>query len=136
MHGSRPATVGPQHQRRLPGPSLKRRTLSRRQLASAGAGEHQALNAGVEGLVFTGTGAGQLSAAERSALEAWPGKPPLMLRANRCGSGPVHRDSEDERLGLLPAGSLNPQKARVLLLLAVLAGWDRDQLKALVTASP
>ena len=47
-------------------------------------------NAGVEGLVFTGTGAGQLSAAERSALEAWPGKRPLMLRANRCGSGPVH----------------------------------------------
>ena len=93
------------------------------------------LNAGVEGLVFTGTGAGQLSAAERSALEAWPGKRPLMLRANRCGSGPVHRHPEDERLGLLPAGSLNPQKARVVLFLAVLAGWDRDQLKALVTAS-
>ena len=93
------------------------------------------LKVGVEGLVFTGTGAGQLSAAERSALEAWPGKRPLMLRANRCGSGPVHRDSEDERLGLLPAGSLNPQKARVTLFLAVLARWDRDQLQALVTAS-
>jgi L-asparaginase len=59
-----------------------------------------------------------------------------MLRANRCGSGPVHRDSEDERLGLLPSGSLNPEKARVLLLLVVLAGWDRDQLDALITASP
>jgi L-asparaginase len=94
------------------------------------------LNAGVEGLVFTGTGAGQLSAAERSALEAWPRKRPLMLRANRCGSGPVHRHPEDERLGLLPAGSLNPQKARVLLLVAVLAGWDRNQLDALITASP
>ena len=86
-------------------------------------------------MVFTGTGAGQLSAAERSALEAWQGQRPLMLRANRCGSGPVHRDSEDERLGLLPAGSLNPQKARVTLFLAVLARWDRDQLQALVTAS-
>ena len=53
-----------------------------------------------------------------------------MLRANRCGSGPVHHHSEDERLGLLPAGSLNPQKARVMLLLAVLAGWDRNQLQA------
>ena len=78
------------------------------------------LNACVDGLVFTGTGAGQLSAAERSALEAWPGKRPLMLRANRCGSGPVHHHSEDDRLGLLPAGSLNPPKARVLLLLACL----------------
>jgi L-asparaginase len=47
----------------------------------------------------------------------------------------VHRHAEDERLGLLPAGSLNPQKARVLLLLAVLAGWERNQLDALITAS-
>ena len=83
------------------------------------------LNAGAAGLVLTGTGAGQLSAAERSALQAWSGPRPLMLRANRCGSGPVHSHSEDERLGLLPAGSLNPQKARVLLLLCLIAGLDR-----------
>ena len=86
--------------------------------------------------MFTGTGAGQLSSGECRVLEAWDGPRPLMLRANRCGSGPVHHHSEDERLGLLPAGSLNPQKARVLLLLAVLAGWDRNQLQALITASP
>ena len=94
------------------------------------------LQAGVAGLVFTGTGAGQLSDGERRALQDWSGPRPLMLRANRCGSGPVHRHSEDEQLGLLPAGSLNPQKARVLVLLALLAGWHRDQLAALITASP
>ena len=88
------------------------------------------LNARVPGLVFTGTGAGQLSAAERSALQAWSGKRPLMLRANRCGSGPVHSHSNDARLGLLPAGSLNPQKARVLLLLCLLAEVDRGGLSA------
>ena len=93
------------------------------------------LNAGVAGLVFTGTGAGQLSVTERSALQAWQGERPLMLQANRCGSGPVHNNSHDQRLGLLPAGSLNPQKARVLLLLALLAGWNSDQLIALITAS-
>ena len=91
------------------------------------------LNARVPGLVFTGTGAGQLSAAERSALQAWPGKRALMLRANRCGSGPVHHHYEDERLGLLPAGSLNPQKARVLLLLALIAGWDAVALAGLMS---
>jgi L-asparaginase len=53
-----------------------------------------------------------------------------MLRANRCGSGPVHSYSNDERLGLLPAGSLNPQKARVLLLLCLIAGVDRGGLSA------
>merc|ERR1711995_85265 len=40
------------------------------------------LKAGVAGLVFTGTGAGQLSTGERSALEAWSRPRPLMLRAN------------------------------------------------------
>ena len=90
------------------------------------------LEAGMQGLVFTGTGAGQLSIGERSALEAWAGPRPLMLRANRCGSGPVHSDAEDERFGLLPAGSLNPQKARVLLLLASIAGLDRSALEELM----
>ena len=94
------------------------------------------LNAGVSGLVFTGTGAGQLSVAERSALQAWQGARPLMLRANRCGSGSVHHADDDELLGVLPAGRLNPQKARVLLLLASLAGLDRAELAALITASP
>ena len=93
------------------------------------------LNAEVQGLVFTGTGAGQLSAGERSSLKAWPGPRPLMLRANRCGSGPVHSDADDERLGLLPAGSLNPQKARVLLLLASIAGLDRAELALLMDQS-
>ena len=53
-----------------------------------------------------------------------------MLRANRCGSGPVHGCPEDERLGLLAAGRLNPQKARVLVLLCVVAGFDRAGLSA------
>ena len=91
------------------------------------------LNARVQGLVFTGTGAGQLSVGERRALEAWAGPRPLMLRANRCGSGPVHHHPEDVQLGLLAAGSLNPQKARVLLLLASIAGWDAVALAALMS---
>ena len=89
------------------------------------------LEAGVHGLVFTGTGAGQLSVGECSALETWSGSRPLMLRANRCGSGPVHSDADDQRLGLLPAGSLNPQKARVLLLLASIARLDHAALATL-----
>ena len=94
------------------------------------------LHAGVAGVVFTGTGAGRLSAGERSVLQAWPGKRPLMLRSNRCGSGPVHRCADDERLGVLPTGSLNPQKARVLLMLSLIAGLDREGLAALLSATP
>jgi L-asparaginase len=53
-----------------------------------------------------------------------------MLRANRCGAGAVHNHPDDAPLGLLPAGSLNPQKARVLLLLCLIAGVDRGGLLA------
>ena len=93
---------------------------------------HALLQAEVEGLVFTGTGAGQLSAVERIALSQWTGPLPLMLRANRCGTGPVHRCEDHAQLGLLPAGSLSPQKARVLLLLALIAGHDRVALERLL----
>ena len=93
------------------------------------------LGAGVRGFVFTGTGAGQLSETERSALEAWNGPLPLMLRSNRCGSGPVYGDADQAQLGLLPAGCLNPQKARVLLILALIAGLDQSGLASLCEAS-
>ena len=93
------------------------------------------LGAGVQGLVFTGTGAGQLSEKERSALQAWNGPLPLMLRSNRCGSGPVYGDADQAQFGLLPAGCLNPQKARVLLILALIAGLDQPGLASLCEAA-
>ena len=93
------------------------------------------LEAEVQGLVFTGTGAGQLSELERSALKAWDGTLPLMLRSNRCGSGPVYGDADQAQLGLLPASCLNPQKARVLLLLALIAGLDQEGLASLCEAA-
>ena len=92
------------------------------------------LRAGVHGVVWTGTGAGQLSAGELEAIKAWPGVLPLMLRSSRCGSGPVHPSELQDELGLLPAGILNPQKARILLILALIAGMERAELSALLAA--
>ena len=92
--------------------------------------------AGVKGMVWTGTGAGQLSAGEREAIKTWPGVLPLMLRASRCGRGPVHPCALQDELGLLPAGTLNPQKARILILLAVIAGMKRVELSALLASMP
>lgn len=91
-------------------------------------------NAGVKGLVWTGTGAGQLSAGERDAIKTWPGVLPLMLRSSRCGIGPVHPSELQDELGLLPAGTLNPQKARILLLLVLIAGMERDELSTLLAS--
>ena len=92
------------------------------------------LRAGVNGVVWTGTGAGQLSVGELEAIKTWSGVLPLMLRSSRCGSGPVHPSELQDELGLLPAGTLNPQKARILLLLALIAGMERDELSALLAS--
>ena len=100
--------------------------------ASAAGGASPEL--GVKGLVWTGTGAGQLSAGERDAIKTWPGVLPLMLRSSRCGSGPVHPSELQDELGLLPAGTLNPQKARILLLLVLIAGMERDELSTLLAS--
>jgi L-asparaginase len=57
-----------------------------------------------------------------------------MLRASRCGSGPVHPCGLQDELGLLPAGILSPQKARILLILALIAGMERPELSALLAS--
>ncbi len=46
------------------------------------------------------------------------------MRASRLGSGHVMRNgaANDDALGFVSAGSLNPYKARVLLMLALAAG--------------
>ena len=92
------------------------------------------LRAGVNGVVWTGTGAGQLSVGELEAIKTWPGVLPLMLRSSRCGSGPVHPSELQDELGLLPAGTLNPQKARILLILALIAGMERNELSTLLAS--
>jgi L-asparaginase len=84
--------------------------------------------AGVDGLVFAGTGAGLISCFEKEALQRAlaqrPGAPPVLVRSNRTGSGPVPATAEYDALAMIPAGNLNPQKARVLLLLALARGLD------------
>ncbi len=96
------------------------------------------IDAGVDALVFAGTGAGQLSCFERLALErkCLPQgrcqEVPLLVRTSRTGRGRVLARSDDELLGLLPAEDLSPQKARVLVLLALLQGADRQRLADLL----
>ena len=87
----------------------------------------------VDGIVLAGTGAGLVSAVERTALEAVTSLPPearpVIVRSNRTGSGRVvPLDAYDER-GLIPADTLNPQKARVLLMLALTQTRDLDEIR-------
>jgi L-asparaginase type II len=94
------------------------------------------VTAGVKGIVFAGTGAGGLSNFERGALKslrasisAWP----ILVRSTRVGSGRVIAltglREEYEALGVIPADTLNPQKARVLLMLALTKTNDLSEIK-------
>ena len=73
--------------------------------------------AGVRGLVAAGTGNGTLSVALDAALREAQAQGVRVLRSTRCDAGPVMALA-----GLLPtAGTLSPVKARIELLLALLA---------------
>ncbi len=76
------------------------------------------LTAGVEGIVAAGTGNGTLSARLDAALREAEMQGVRVVRSTRCDAGPVM-----DMPGLLPsAGALSPVKARVQLLLDLLAG--------------
>jgi L-asparaginase len=75
------------------------------------------LDAGVDGLVAAGTGNGTLSAPLDAALRDAEAHGVRVLRSTRCDAGPVM-----DLPGLLPgAGALSPVKARIELMLALLA---------------
>ncbi|MFG6431477.1 asparaginase [Roseateles sp. LYH14W] len=75
------------------------------------------LTAGVDGIVAAGTGNGTLSIALESALRGAEARGVRVLRSTRCDAGPVMNLP-----GLLPsAGALSPVKARIELILALLA---------------
>lgn len=72
---------------------------------------------GVDGLVVAGTGNGTLSRDLEAALREAHAAGVRVLRSTRCDAGPVM-----ESAGALPsAGALSPVKARVQLLLELLA---------------
>ena len=88
---------------------------------------------GVKGLVFAGTGAGLISSFEKSALKPVLSSPavsrPVLVRSSRTGNGRVVARNEYDSMGMIPADTLNPQKARILLMLALTKTNDHDEIK-------
>lgn len=92
-----------------------------------GAGAHlyqAAVESGAKGIVLAGSGNGSLSPAARAGAELASRAGVLFVRSSRVGQGVVTPLAGDASLGLVAANSLNPQKARVLLMLAL--GKTRD----------
>jgi L-asparaginase len=78
--------------------------------------------AGAKGIVIAGVGNGNLTQSAVNALAAQAKKGIMCVRASRVAVGRVERNVEvdDDKLGFVASMDKNPQKARVLLRLALL----------------
>ncbi len=93
---------------------------------------HALAREGVDGIVFAAPGAGSLSDAEldavRTIVAAGGVAPPVLMRSTRTGNGRVLGRRSLDELGLLPTDNLSPQKARILLMLALTRTRDRAEI--------
>jgi L-asparaginase len=90
-----------------------------------------AVRAGAKGLVLAGVGDGNLNVPALAACAGAARAGVLVVRSSRTGGGVVERNIEikDDELGFIAADELNPQKARVLLMLALTVTQDASAVQ-------
>lgn len=81
-----------------------------------------ALDAGAEGFVLAGFGAGNSPNAVYEALSEAARSGVPVVRATRVDEGLVNREPEDANSGFIAARALGPAKARILLQMLVASG--------------
>jgi L-asparaginase len=89
-----------------------------------------AIQDGASGIVVAATGNGSMPAAIKPVLAQARDSGIVVVRASRVGSGAVSAAPVDAEYGTIPAGWLNPQKARLLLILALGQGAGPDRVAA------
>ncbi len=91
------------------------------------------VRSGAQGIVVAAGGAGVLSSAEKAAVrrigQLPPKSRPVLVMSSRVGNGRVIARKEYDELGMIPADNLNPQKARVLLMLALTKTNDPTEVR-------
>jgi L-asparaginase len=88
---------------------------------------------GVKGLVIAGVGNGNMNKAAVDAAAAAVKKGVVVVRSSRVPIGMVGRNVEldDDKLGFVASDELNPQKSRILLMLALLKPTTADKLQTM-----
>ncbi|MBN8443626.1 MAG: asparaginase [Thauera sp.] len=92
-----------------------------------GAGAHlyrAAIEAGACGIVLAATGNGSLSPSARQGAALARERGVVFVRSSRVGQGVVTDSADDAVLDTVAANSLNPQKARILLMLVLCVTRD------------
>ena len=88
---------------------------------------------GAKGIVIAGVGNGNMNKVSVTAAANAVKKGVVVVRASRVATGSVGRNVElnDDELGFIASDELNPQKARILLTLALLKTRTPEQLQNL-----
>ena len=86
-------------------------------------------------MVHAGVGDGSLANAVKPALIEARKKGVVVVRSSRVGSGIVARNGEanDDELDFVVSDTLNPQKARILLMLALTKTTDTKEIQRMFT---
>lgn len=90
------------------------------------------VSAGAKGLVHAGLGNGNAPPGNRAWLKGLPAQGVALVRCARWIPGMVTRNSsmfDDDKLGILTAGMLPPQKARIALMLGLSQGLSHQALQ-------
>jgi L-asparaginase len=88
---------------------------------------------GARGIIIAGVGNGNMNKASLAAAAAAAKKGVIVVRSTRVVTGNVGRNVEvnDDQLGLVASDELNPQKARILLMLALLKPRTTEDIQSL-----
>ena len=86
---------------------------------------------GVQGIVNAGMGNGSLSVEVKEGLISARENGVIIVRSSRIGTGMVARNGEadDDELDFIASDTLSPQKARVLLMLALTQTNDTKEIQ-------
>ena len=111
--------------------SLPRVDIVYHYAGNAGTMIDAAVNAGAKGIVHAGTGNGSIGKAEYPAMENALKNGVVVVRSSRVGSGIISRNGEanDDKYGFIASDNLNPQKARILLMLALTKTTDVNRIQ-------
>ncbi len=89
-----------------------------------------ALRAGAKGIVYAGMGNGNIPAKAEKILVKASEKGIVVIRASRSNSGPVlPADPSYTAAGFIDGSVLNPQKARILLRIALGQTEDQEEVR-------
>ncbi|MFM8534961.1 MAG: asparaginase [Acidimicrobiia bacterium] len=92
-----------------------------------------AIKGGAKGLVFAGTGNGTLAISEANIVKEINAMPaasrPALVRSSRVANGRVTPTAEFDAMNIVASDTLTPQKARILLMLALTKTSDQQELR-------